>query len=107
MKKDFELNGKVLKAGEIVFQMLNSANRDPERFEDPDRFNIFRKETKHLAFGQGVHFCVGAMLARAEAHIALKTLFERYPDIALVNPDPDWDVEKRNSRMLKTLPVRT
>jgi cytochrome P450 len=47
------------------------------------------------------------MLARAEAHIALKTLFERYPDIALVNPDPDWDVEKRNSRMLKTLPVRT
>jgi cytochrome P450 len=49
MKKDFELNGKVLKTGEIVFQMLNSANRDPERFEDPDRFDIFRKETKNLA----------------------------------------------------------
>jgi cytochrome P450 len=105
MKKDFELNGKVLKTGEIVFQMLNSANRDPERFEDPDRFDIFRKETKNLTFGQGVHFCVGAMLARVEAHIALKTLFERYPSIALVNPDPDWDVKKRNSRMLRKLPV--
>jgi len=105
MKKDFELNGKVLKTGEIVFQMLNSANRDPERFEDPDRFDIFRKETKNLTFGQGVHFCVGAMLARVEAHIALKTLFERYPGIALVNPDPDWDVKKRNSRMLRKLPV--
>ena len=59
----------------------------------------------NVAFGQGVHFCVGAMLARAEAHIALKTLFERYPGIALVNPDPDWDVKKRNSRMLRKLPV--
>ena len=105
MKKDFELNGKVLKTGEIVFQMLNSANRDPEFFQDPDTFNMHRKETKNLAFGQGIHFCIGAVLARTEANIALRTLFQKFPKIALVSETPEWDVEKRNSRMLKRLPV--
>ena len=105
MKRDFELNGKLLKQGEIVFQMLNAANRDPAYFEHPETFDIFRKNNRHLAFGQGIHFCVGATLARAEANIALKTLFEMFPNIALVDPNPEWDVEKRNSRMLKKLPV--
>jgi cytochrome P450 len=105
MKRDFELDGKLLKKGEIVFQMLNAANRDPAHFENPETFDIFRKNNRHLAFGQGIHFCVGATLARAEANIALKTLFEMFPNIALVDPNPDWDVEKRNSRMLRKLPV--
>lgn len=105
MKKDFELNGHMLREGDIVFQMLNSANRDPEFFQDPDTFNMHRKETKHLAFGQGIHFCIGAVLARTEANIALRTLFETFPKIALVSETPEWDVEKRNSRMLKRLPV--
>ena len=105
MKRDFELNGKLLKKGEIVFQMLNAANRDPAHFDDPETFDIFRKNNRHLAFGQGIHFCVGATLARTEAHIALKTLFEMFPAIALVEPDPEWDVDKRNSRMLRKLPV--
>lgn len=105
MKRDFELNGKLLKKGAIVFQMLNAANRDPAHFEDPETFDIFRKNNRHLAFGQGIHFCVGATLARTEAHIALKTLFEMFPEIALADANPDWDVEKRNSRMLRKLPV--
>jgi len=105
MKRDFELNGKLLKKGEIVFQMLNAANRDPAHFDHPETFDIFRKNNRHLAFGQGIHFCVGATLARAEANIALRTLFEMFPNIALVDPNPDWDVEKRNSRMLRKLPV--
>ena len=105
MKKDFELNGHILRDGEIVFQMLNSANRDPEFFQDPDTFNMHRKETKNLAFGQGIHFCIGAVLARTEANIALRTLFQKFPKIALVSETPEWDVEKRNSRMLKRLPV--
>lgn len=105
MNRDFELNGKLLKKGEIVFQMLNAANRDPAHFDHPETFDIFRKNNRHLAFGQGIHFCVGATLARAEAHIALRTLFEMFPDIALVDPHPDWDVDKRNSRMLRKLAV--
>jgi cytochrome P450 len=68
---DVELGGQTLARGQDVILLLGSANRDPERFEDPDKLDIRREDTKHLAFGRGSHYCLGAPLARLEADIAL------------------------------------
>jgi cytochrome P450 len=106
MKADAELAGQRLKKGQMVFQMLNAANRDPAYFTSPDKFDIRRENNRHLAFGQGAHFCVGSTLARAEGFIAIGTLIQRFPNLRLTNPNPDWDVQKRNSRVLKSLPVQ-
>jgi cytochrome P450 len=106
MKQDAEMAGKQLREGEVVFQMLNAANRDPAYFNDPDQFDIRREKNNHIAFGLGIHFCVGAALARAEAQVVFSTVMERLPGISLINERPDWDLQKPNSRMLKTLPVQ-
>jgi cytochrome P450 len=106
MKSDIELHGKKLKKGEMAFQMLNAANRDPAYFTDPDKFDIRRADNKHMAFGLGIHFCVGAILARAEGIIAIGTAIKRLPNLRLVDPKADWDTGKRNSRVLRSLKVR-
>jgi cytochrome P450 len=90
----------------MVFQMLNSANRDPAYFADPNRFDIRRQKNKHIAFGQGIHFCVGAALSRTEAFIAVGSAMKRFPKLRLVDDKPDWDVSKRNSRVLRSLQVQ-
>jgi cytochrome P450 len=105
MKNDVEMSGKTLRAGEMLFQMLNAANRDPEYFIEPDRFNLKREKNRHIAFGLGAHFCVGAVLARAEGQVVFSTLVARLPQARLVNEKPDWDIHKPNSRMLKSLPI--
>jgi pimeloyl-[acyl-carrier protein] synthase len=105
IKDDFELGGKKLLKGQVAFQMLNAANRDPAYFADPDRFNIERQNNKHIAFGMGIHFCLGAGLARTEAQEVFKAIMERLPEIRLVSEKPTWDRHKPNSRMLKALPV--
>ena len=105
MKQDAELSGHQIQKGQMVFQMLNAANRDPAYFEDPDSFDIGRKNNRHIAFGVGIHFCVGAVLSRAEGQIVFGTLLERAPAMRLVNEEPAWDLHKPNSRMLTTLPV--
>jgi cytochrome P450 len=104
-KLDVEMGGKEIHAGEMVFQMLNAANRDPAHFTAPDRFDITRQQNRHIAFGLGIHFCIGAALARAEAHIVFSTMMERLPSIRLAAHKPDWDLRKPNSRMLQTLPI--
>ena len=103
MKQNAELDGKLIRKGDMVFQMLNSANRDPAYFMDPDTFDIKRQKNRHIAFGVGIHFCVGAYLARTEAQVVFKTVIDRLPNIRLVDKDPTWDLTKPNSRMLKTL----
>jgi pimeloyl-[acyl-carrier protein] synthase len=105
IKGDVELGGKTLLDGQVAFQMLNAANRDPDYFPDPDTFDIERQNNKHIAFGMGIHFCVGAGLARTEAQEVFKAIMERLPNIQLVSDKPVWDLHKPNSRMLHTLEV--
>jgi pimeloyl-[acyl-carrier protein] synthase len=105
IRRDVELGGQTLHAGEIAFQMLGAANRDPDQFTNPDAFDIRRNPNRHIAFGLGPHFCIGAPLARAEAQIAFATLAARFPGLEL-EESPRWDLEKPNSRVLRELPVR-
>ena len=81
-----ELGGVAIPSGAVVMALIGSANRDPDHFEDPDRFLIRRNPRDHLAFGIGPHFCVGAHLARLEARIALETLFSRVRKIRPTHP---------------------
>ncbi|WP_163526137.1 cytochrome P450 family protein [Halobacillus ihumii] len=101
-----ELRGKTIAKGDHVIVALDSANRDPEQFDDPDVFDITRGKSKHLAFGKGIHFCLGAPLARLEAEVAVTTLLRRMPDLQL-NTTPE-KLEWRPGmlmRGLKELPV--
>ena len=101
-----ELHDEVIRPGEAVRLLLGSANRDPDAFTDPDRFDIHRTEKGHLGFGKGLHFCVGAALARLEGQIAIGAILERFPGLRLVEPEPTW----RSSfvtRQLDRLPVTT
>jgi cytochrome P450 len=81
--EDVEYAGLKLRQGEEVGLLLGAANRDPERFADPDRFDPSRDPNPHVSFGAGIHFCVGAPLARLELSAALPVLFERLPRLAL------------------------
>lgn len=78
--EDIELRGETIRAGQIVQLSIASANRDPSRFPDPDRFDITKERGPTLSFGHGPHGCLGALLAMEEARISLETLFRRMPD---------------------------
>lgn len=79
--EDCEIRGQTVRKGVLVGLILAAANRDPERFSDPERLDIGRTDNYHVAFGHGVHFCLGAALARTEAQIAISTLLRRFPDL--------------------------
>lgn len=103
--RECELGGAMLRPGEAVHVMLGAANRDPDVFEDPDRFWPERPKNGHLAFGLGVHFCVGAGLARVEAPAALERLLARF---GTFEARPGWEPERNHSltiRGLKGLPL--
>jgi cytochrome P450 len=89
---DLEVGGCPMHAGQAVTVSLRGANRDPEVFEDPHAFDVTRKHKPHVAFGGGAHICIGAPLARLEAQVALLRLFERFPNLKLVDPEatPEW-----------------
>lgn len=89
--EDVEVGGVKLTRGEPIVCLLGAANRDPAVFLDPARLDIRRTNTRHLSFGGGSHFCIGAQLARIEAEVALVTLLRRLPNLRVENPDaPDW-----------------
>lgn len=90
--EDFSLRGKDIKKGDRIFLMLAAANRDPEMFDDPERFDIQRDPNRHLSFGYGLHFCIGAQLARVEGEIALRHILDRFPNIALDTDHLEWDL---------------
>ncbi len=84
------IKGYELKPGSAVVLLLGAGNRDPEIFEDPDRLDLGRGDNRHLSFSQGVHYCLGAQLARAEAQIAVNSLLTRYPDLRGDPDPPSW-----------------
>ena len=84
---DVELRGKTIKAGDLIAMCYGSANRDPEQFDEPNRLDIKRADNRHAAFAQGLHFCLGAALARMEGQIAIGTMIGRMPDIKLEAKD--------------------
>jgi cytochrome P450 len=99
-----EIGGAAIEKGQQVSAVIGAANRDAEQFPQPDTFDIARQPNRHVAFGLGIHFCLGAPLARAEARIGFARLLERFPNLRLVNPAPDWNANTF-FRGLKTLPV--
>ncbi len=102
--EDTELGGKLIRKGQTVMVVMGAANRDPERFPDPDRLDIGRQDNRHAAFGWASHFCFGAPLGRLEGQIALSTVLERMPDLRLVDGPLTWR-ENLGLRGLNALPV--
>ncbi len=103
---DYELRGRQLKQGQLVYVMLGAANRDPEQFAHPDRLDIRRTDNKQIAFGHGIHHCLGAALARLEAPIALRRLIESLPGLRLVPDDPPCWKKSMVQRGLERLPLQ-
>ena len=101
---DIEIGGKVIKSGELVWLCYGAANRDPEQFSKPDQLDITRSDNRHVAFAQGIHYCLGASLARLEGQIAIGTLLKRIPEIKLTSDDLEWN-PSTVLRGLKALPV--
>ncbi|MEV6592845.1 cytochrome P450 family protein [Streptomyces acidicola] len=104
--EDIEIGGVRIPRGDTLILCTASAHRDPDRYPDPDRFDIHREDKAHLALGQGVHYCLGAPLARMQIQIALGTLLRRFPHLDLAVPPEhlQWRTSWR-SRSLRMLPV--
>jgi cytochrome P450 len=102
--EDLDLGGKRIRQRQAVIAVLGAANRDPERFPDPNRFDIGRLDNRHVAFGWAGHFCFGAPLARLEGQIAFKALLRRRPNLALEPGPPTWQ-DNLCYRGLVALPV--
>ncbi|MFD0002740.1 cytochrome P450 [Streptomyces sp. NPDC127178] len=102
--EDVTIGGVTVPAGDTVLLSLSAADRDPARFPDPDRLDLGRDASGHLALGHGIHYCLGAPLARAETEIALAALLERFPELALADGDLRWRRSLR-ARGLLALPV--
>jgi hypothetical protein len=100
-----DFNGTVVNPGVQIIALLGAANRDPAEFPDPDRMDVTRERSKPLSFGGGIHFCIGAQLARIEAEVVFSTLLRRLPNITLPERDtPKWR-ESFTLRGLTTLPA--
>jgi cytochrome P450 len=103
-KEDVALGAKTIRRGQFVFLFLAAANRDPAHFPDPDRLDVTRSVHKHVAFGLGHHFCLGAPLARLEAQIAVATILERFANLRLATDQLTYR-DNLNLRGLTSLPV--
>jgi cytochrome P450 len=104
--QDFEIDGHVLRAGEGVVVALNIANRDPEQFSEPNNLDIRRENRSHLAFGFGVHACLGATLARLELEIVYTALIKRMPNLSVAVPVDQLEFKSDNAVYgLQQLPI--
>jgi cytochrome P450 len=103
---DISIGGVAIPAHQPILFSIGAANRDPARFSEPDRFDLFRPPQEHLGFGHGIHFCLGAPLARMEVEIAVNTLLAACPDLALAAAPSElvWR-RSRAFRGLQRLPV--
>jgi len=102
--EDVQIGGHMIEEGKMLFVLLAAANRDPAAFPDPETFDITREDNNHVAFGNGLHFCLGAPLARMEAQIAFQALFERRGRPRLVSDEAAWN-GNFILRGLKSLPL--
>ena len=103
--EDVTIAGHKIEKGEMVMPFIGAADRDPAQFPDPNRLNITRADNRHIAFGWGIHFCLGAPLARVEGQIAINTLVQRFPGLTLATDEPEYR-QSLTLRGLQTLPVR-
>jgi pimeloyl-[acyl-carrier protein] synthase len=103
-RDDVQMGGRLIRQRQAVIAVMGAANRDPERFPDPDRLDITRKDNRHVAFGWAAHFCFGAPLARIEGQIAFETILRRLPRLAL-DPRPLVWRQNLGLRGLAALPV--
>jgi len=97
MAQDFECYGTTIPAGSAILLLFGAANRDPRRYTDPDTFNIRRDNISHITFGKGVHYCLGANLARLEGRVALNEILNRWPE---------WDIDYDTAQLASTSTVR-
>jgi len=102
--EDIVIGGRTIPKGEMVMPFLGAADRDPAQFPDPQRLDLTRADNRHIAFGMGIHFCLGAPLARMEGQIAINTLLKRLPKLALATDKPEFR-QSLTLRGLQTLPV--
>lgn len=104
--EDVEIGGKVIPQGDLVMPALLAANRDPAQFDNPNALDITRDPNKHIAFGSGIHYCVGSPLARLEGAIAINALLRRLPNVQLAVPvdELEWN-DNLLLHGMKTLPV--
>jgi len=102
--EDVAIGGHGIAKGEMVMPFIGAADRDPAQFPDPDRLDITRTDNRHIAFGWGIHFCLGAPLARVEGQIAINTLVQRLPKLALATDKPEFR-QSLTLRGLSNLPV--
>ena len=106
-REDTEFYGQPMRRGQMIFACLATANSDPGVFDHPERFDIHRQPNRHVAFGAGIHVCLGAKLARVETAIALQRLFTRFPNLQLAVPRSRLRFSARfGSRALVALPVK-
>jgi cytochrome P450 len=102
--EDITIGDHTIPKGEMVMPFLGAADRDPAQFPDPDRLDITRGDNRHIAFGMGIHFCLGAPLARMEGQIAINTMLQRLPKLALAIDKPEYR-QSLTLRGLQALPV--
>jgi cytochrome P450 len=106
LKAGLELDGIHVPAGGSIMFMIGAAHRDPRQYQDPDRVDVRRPRNRHLAFGGDAHVCVGSTLARLEGRLSMASIMRRFPDLRLVDEQPDWGPNFA-FRGLRTLRVRT
>lgn len=106
VKETFEMRGKVLQKGERVYAMVNAANHDPAVFENAAKFDITRSPNRHLTFNHGIHFCLGAPLARAEGRIAISRFFARFPHVAMATDSVEY-MDTLTMRGVREMPMVT
>lgn len=104
--RDMEIRGCPIKRSQVVMSSLRAANRDPEAFAEPNRFDISRKHVAHVSFGGGSHICIGAPLARMEAQVAIAAFLRRFPAAVLEDAAPAWRTGFSASRGLSRIDMR-